>query len=158
MKNIASRPTCPTLGSARGGFNTKTRSSRRFFGDGARRGPRNDTEIHGKGERGNWRASGSPQRPPRARRFFGGWRAAGLTRRREGTKFGARRGPRNDTESTESRLFDNHQPPTTNHQPPTTNHQPPKPAPTKTSCPSCLRGKSPARHPQKIFVNFVSSC
>jgi hypothetical protein len=31
-------------------------------------------------------------------KVFGGWRASGLTRSREGTKFDARRGPRNDAE------------------------------------------------------------
>jgi hypothetical protein len=40
------------------GVNTKTRRTRRFFGDGARRGPRNDTEIHGKGRQEDWRAGG----------------------------------------------------------------------------------------------------
>jgi hypothetical protein len=57
------------LGMARVGFNTKTR---RDEGLTRVRWPRNDAEVQGNGKQGDWRAGGSPQRTPRARRLGAG--------------------------------------------------------------------------------------
>ena len=92
----------------------------------------------------DWRA-GFNTKTRRHEAFFGGWRASGghgITRKTRKADCLITTNHQPPTANHQPPTA-NRQPPTTNHQPPTTNHQPPKPAPTKTSCPSCLRGEPP---------------